>query len=209
MAKKDDNKNDDLNQRLDQLSKFLNEFPDMQIKQEEELLKRSKSLSELIISETFIVTDVVSRHYATNIESSQWQAGSIPQYTNTGYISKTILTVRPLSEVKPGETYDSPVRELVFNGHSSARAGDIIRATIPAYTEAYLQYQKEGDSIKRRSNPEMIYIDRKLEEKESPIVITILPGSSKDIEQILSGNSQNLNPLRTEQSADYGKYYRK
>ena len=149
-----------------------------------DLRARSRPLHELVVSEYFNVKEVISHAGATSFtpHSEMRMGGRSPVYDG-GFTSELVLKVLP-------QNAGVPVRTLNFEGFSAVRAGDKILARIPRYGQEELDQPMFGNRFERPR--EVLYFDRKFEEKECAIEIGIL-GSSKEV-------------LRTDRAVGYGKF---
>ncbi len=158
-------------------------------KKTDELLKRiiPQNLDELVVSEKFVVEEVVSkskRHFI-NAEKNSFVGmfgSDIANYQEkeSGYGSVIQLKVRSYEK-------DSPVKILEFLGNSIVQAGNYIEAKIPRYEE-----KNRGTRFPEIPNEiEKFYFDRPFKEKESAIEIAIMTGEKV---------------LRRDQSIDYDKF---
>jgi len=130
----------------------------------EELKSISRPRSELIVLEQFFVKSVSGETYKTSFIPSGGVVG--PMYTGKGphpesYTGgdthKLILEVEPRNQI--------PVRKLTFNGISPVIGGNYVLAEIP-------KYEMEEEFLTERE----FYIDRKFNEEELAIELSILSG---------------------------------
>ncbi len=161
---------------------FIKDFNE-KISKEQEAIKSlqlsAKSLSELVLEESFIVNHIEVSFDSKDI--SPVLAMNIPgdnSSYSSGYISQSILNVSPENE-------SVPVKKLVFCGNSAVRGGDLILARIP-----FSKFIKPSSFIYSNFRP--FYAPRELNPEEEAIAIKIL--------------SRDGTVLRTELSARYQFY---
>ena len=135
-----------------------------------------KPLEQLVVSEKFTVAAVLSSSHGTRFLSGPIAVGGHNPTEDGGHMCKTEIMVTPLENA-------SPVKKLMFNGFSAARAGDTIVARIPRY-KVEETYWSERDK--------KFYSDRPYKEEEEAIEILFF--SSKE------------GPLRRERSITYKNF---
>ena len=125
------------------------------------LQARAKPLHKLVVSCDFIVEGVISENYETSVSphSEQVIGGKSSKY-DSGYTVGTSLDVQPLQE-------EVPVKKLLFEGYSSVRAGDRIRAHMSCFNEEHISDPYSGAS-------RTYYLPRDLQKTENVIEIEIL-----------------------------------
>ena len=141
------------------------------------LISQSKQLHELVVSEHFIVEDVIGESTALSFTPLlERRIGGAPSESHTIHTSELTLKVMPKNK-------KVPIRTIRFNGSSIVQAGHHVIAEIPRYEE--IEYTKEGF-------PSYIYLDRQYRETEEAIELKVF--SSKAV------------CLRTDRSVNYKEY---
>ena len=162
------------------IKKMSRELKEKDQKEFEELKSRSKPLQELIVSEKFIINEILGESYSTSTSvRGEWRAGPMDvQYVNGGYASKLILKVTP-------NNLDVPVRTLNFNGPwLPIRPGFHISAKIPKYEEKRFGYS--FFKIESYEREQVFYLDRDFNEEESVIELGIISEDGKILERYRS-----------------------
>jgi len=152
------------------LNKIMEESQERIIQEFEDVKSKSKSLKELIVTEKFIVNDVVAKSSGTHFtpESEKIMGGSSPIY-NGGFTSKLILTVSPDNHIL--------VKILYFEGFSIIKGGDYISALIPRYEKKGIS-NVDLDKIGRIES-RTFYFDRPFNPMEYAIELALLSPEGK------------------------------
>lgn len=160
------------------LRKKMPDFKKMNEQEMKKLESKSKKLNELIVSENFIVEEVISESYATSFtpKSEMVLGGYSPSYS-VGHTSRLVLKVSP-------DNKEIPVQTLNFSGSSIIKAGDYISAKIPKYKKS-----KYNGLFKKEKT---FYFDRDFNSEESVIELALL--------------SENEEVLRKDRSVDYRNF---
>ena len=152
----------------------------------ENLRKNSKPLEELVVSENFIVEEVLSQSEAKSLTPhSEMIVGGKSQHYDTGYSSLTRLKVNRLKTDSSIDDYCN-VHLLNFRGYSIVKAGDRITVKIPRYEK------KEIQSGMFPVKNEIFYFDREFGLEENTIEIIIKSNDDKK--------------LRIDRSVDYHEF---
>ena len=132
----------------------------------DDLRRRSKNLSELIVERLFYVGDVLSRSFANKVSPiSEIQiGGSFPGY-NAGYSQCLELEVYPIDNIN--------TRKIIFNGNSIVSGGNLISAKIPLY-----EFRKWDFSDQE------FFLPRDFKEQEMAIEIGILDSKNYKVSRI-------------------------
>lgn len=141
-------------------------------------MNRHKKLDELVIEDSFNVTDVLSESEATTQSlGAHLQVGGRNPIHKTGYTTVLTLKVTPTDK-------NSPIRTIKFLGYSTVKRGDFIYAKIP-------RFESHTERSTNRMLDKTIYSERNFREEESAIEITI----------------HAAGPIRTDRSVDYSTYF--
>jgi len=154
---------------------------ELRAEEKRELQKGSEPLHKLTVYERFTVDDVTCNSYPTGFTPQAERVfGGTSSVYQGGFTTRLTLTVTP-------DKSDVPVRTLKFEGYSAVRAGDIISAGIPRYTE------KELPSAFFLAEPgETFFYDREFGPQETAVELQIL--------------SPEGTVLRSDRAVDYDKF---
>jgi len=151
---------------LEELEKEAEEKKQQKVKELEAL---SKPLYELIVSENFLIEDILGQSYAhsfTPISEVNFE-GKSPRYDG-GYSSDLVLKVLPERDI--------PIKTLFFSGFFPGLIGNKISAKIPRYEKRNIN---EGYFTCFSREARTFYLDRDFNDREEAIELAILSPKGK------------------------------
>lgn len=149
-----------------------------------DLESRSKKLSDLVVTERFIVLSAVGEtSRAIFAPSSEIVIGGNSPAYGGGFTTRLALNVSP-------ENRGLPIHTLIFEGFSGVRSGDHILAQIPRYEERVVNLLFNSNPYNNTRN---FYLDRAFRPTETAIELSI-------------HSSDDTVILRTDRSIDYSFY---
>lgn len=172
----------------EQMEEATKKYKERKAQELADLKARSKPLYELVVTEKFIVESVVANSHATYISpnSEMMIGGRSPSYKG-GFTSRVSLQVTP-------DDSRVPVRNLIFEGISTVRAGEYISTQIPTYEE--INDPAQRDFSDRYGPKKVFYLPRELKSEELAIELVIISPVDESI-------------LRTERAVDYNRFIKR
>ena len=145
------------------LNRAAKDWQRNQEKERKDLEERAKPLHKLVREEYFLVEGVESESYSHSVTPmSEMRIGGRSSSYHAGYSTRTNIAVTPTREI--------PVKNLVFEGSTSVRKGDLILALITRY-EKHKEQRHFEDSCTPRN---VLYTERPYKETEEAIEIAII-----------------------------------
>ena len=155
----------------------------------EELKTISKPLHELVVSEEFLIEEILGQSHAhsfTPISEVRF-GGNSPQYEG-GYSYD--ITMKVFSKGKG--PVGIPVRTIYFEGNFPGLAGNSVIAKIPRYKQENVIISSSSFANK---GEEVFYLDREFKSEEEAIELSILFSDGKI--------------LRTDRSVNYEEFMKR